>query len=126
MKTPVTMEDHHNSRWIGEPGRLLDCRLVSNGSVAVIVASPERARNLKQPPGHVSGHATCAAGDNLNTARHPTVEAGAKRFGETALRMAGITRGDIATSQLFDCNTYTVLVTLDSCTTSNRPSELAS
>jgi len=107
------MEDHHNSRWIGEPLRLLDCCLVSNGSVAVIVASPERARDLKQPPVHVLGYATCAPGDNLNPARHPTVETGAKRFGEMALRMAGITRGDIGTCQLFDCYTYTVLVTLE-------------
>ncbi|HME19896.1 MAG TPA: thiolase family protein [Acetobacteraceae bacterium] len=113
MKTPMTMEDHHNSRWIAEPLRLLDCCLVSNGAVAVIVTSSERARDLKQPPVHVLGYATCAPGDNQNTARHPAVETGAKRSGEMAFRMAGITRDDIGTCQLYDCYTYTVLVTLE-------------
>jgi hypothetical protein len=111
MKAPMTMADHHNSRWIAELLRLLDCCLVSNGAVAVIMTSPERARDLKQPPVHVLGCATCAPGDNLNTARHPAVETGAKRSGETAFRMAGITRDDIGTCQLYDCYTYTVLVT---------------
>jgi hypothetical protein len=87
--------------------------LVSNGPVAVIVTSPERARDLRQPPVHVLGYATCASGDNLLTARHPTVETGAKRSGEMAFRMAGITRDDIGTCQLYDCYTYTVLVTLE-------------
>jgi acetyl-CoA acetyltransferase len=77
------------------------------------VTSPERARDLRQPPVHVLGYATCSPGDNLNTARHPAVETGAKRSGEAAFRMAGITRDDIGTCQLYDCYTYTVLVTLE-------------
>ncbi len=113
MKAPMTMEDHHNSRWIAEPLRLLDCCLVSNGAVAIIVTSPERARDLRQKPVYVLGYAQCAPGDNLNTARHPGVETGAKQSGDVAFRMAGITRADIGTCQLYDCYTYTVLVTLE-------------
>ena len=37
----------------------------------------------------------------------PAVETGAKRSGEIAFRMAGITRDDIGTCQLYDCYTYT-------------------
>ena len=113
MQAPMTMADHHNSRWIAQPLRLFDCCLVSNGAVAVIVTSVERARDLKQPPVNVLGYATASPGDNLNTARHPAVETGAKRSGEMAFRMAGITRDDIGTCQLYDCYTYTVLVTLE-------------
>ena len=113
MKAPMTMEDHHNSRWIAEPLRLFDCCLVSNGAVAVIVTSAERARDLKQPPVNVLGYAQCAPGDNLNTSRHPAVETGAKQAGEAAFRMAGIKREDIGSCQLYDCYTYTVLVTLE-------------
>ena len=113
MKAPMTMDDHHNSRWIAEPLRLFDCCLVSNGAVAMIVTSPERARDLKQPPVHVLGYAQHAPGDNLNTARHPAVETGAKRAGDMAFRMAGIERKDIGSCQLYDCYTYTVLVTLE-------------
>lgn len=113
MKAPMTMADHHNSRWIAQPLRLFDCCLVSNGAVAVIVTSADRARDLKQPPVNVLGYATASPGDNLNTARHPAVETGAKRSGEMAFRMAGIAREDIGTCQLYDCYTYTVLVTLE-------------
>jgi acetyl-CoA acetyltransferase len=113
MKAPMTLEDHHRSRWIAEPLRLFDCCLVSNGAVALIVTSVERARDLKQPPVHVLGYAQRSPGDNLNTARHPAVETGAKHSGEVAFRMAGITRDDIGTCQLYDCYTYTVLVTLE-------------
>lgn len=113
MRKPMTLEDHHASRWIAEPLRLLDCCLVSNGAVAVVVTSPERARDLKQPPVHVLGYAQCSPGDNLRTDRHPAVETGAKQSGERAFRMAGITLNDIGTCQLYDCYTYTVLVTLE-------------
>jgi acetyl-CoA acetyltransferase len=113
MKKPMTLEDHQTSRLISEPLRLLDCCLVSNGAVAVIVTSSERARDLKQPPAYVLGYAQCAPGDNLRTDRHPGVNTGAKRSGEIAFRMAGITRDDIGTCQLYDCYTYTVLVTLE-------------
>jgi acetyl-CoA acetyltransferase len=113
MKQPMTLEDHHNSRFIAEPLRLFDCCLVSNGAVAIIVTSVERARDLRQPPVNVLGYAQCAPGDNLSTDRHPGVDTGAKRSGEIAFRMAGITRNDIGTCQLYDCYTYTVLVTLE-------------
>ena len=113
MQAPMTMEDHHKSRWIAEPLRLLDCCLVSNGAVAVVVTSAERARDLKQKPVHVLGYATASPGDNLDTSRHPAVETGAKKSGETAFRMAGITRDDIGMCQIYDCYTYTVLVTLE-------------
>jgi len=113
MTAPMTMDDHHTSRWIAEPLRLLDCCLVSNGAVAVVVTSAERARDLKQPPVHVLGYAQCAPGDNLRTDRHPAVETGAKQSGPRALRMAGITLDDIGTCQLYDCYTYTVLVSLE-------------
>jgi acetyl-CoA acetyltransferase len=113
MKQPMTMEDYYNSRFIAEPLRLFDCCLVSNGAVAVIVTSADRARDLRQPAINVLGYAQCAPGDNLRTDRHPAVETGAKRSGEIAFRMAGITRHDIGTCQLYDCYTYTVLVTLE-------------
>jgi hypothetical protein len=67
------------------------------------VTLSERLHDLKQPPVYVLGYATCVPGDNLNTARHPAVEIGAKRSGEMAFRMAGITRDDIGLCQLYDC-----------------------
>ena len=55
QRNPMTLDDYHGSRWIVEPFHLFDCTLVSNGAVAVVVTSSERARELQQPPVYVAG-----------------------------------------------------------------------
>ena len=110
---PMTLDDYHASRWIVEPLHLLDCCLVSNGAVAVIVTSAERARDLRQPPVYLLGFGQAAPGDNQRAGRDPAVHTGAKRSGELALRMADVALEDIDVLELYDCYTYTVLVTLE-------------
>ncbi len=47
-KRPITIEDHQASRWIVEPIlRLMDCCQESDGGVAIIVTSAERARDMR-------------------------------------------------------------------------------
>jgi acetyl-CoA acetyltransferase len=53
---PIAIEDHQNSKWVQEPVlRLLDCCQESDGGVALLVTSLERARDLKQPPVKITG-----------------------------------------------------------------------
>lgn len=53
---PITLEDHQSSKWVVEPVlRLLDCCQESDGGVALLVTSLERARDLKQKPVHIVG-----------------------------------------------------------------------
>jgi acetyl-CoA acetyltransferase len=51
---PITLEDHQRSRWIVEPVlRLLDCCQESDGGVALVITSLDRARDLRQPPARI-------------------------------------------------------------------------
>lgn len=113
MRAPITIADHQASRFIVEPLHLLDCCLVSNGGVALIVTSAERARDLRQKPAYVLGMGQGHPGDAMRRGREPMVETGARLAGETAFKMAGIERADISACELYDCYTYTVLVTLE-------------
>jgi acetyl-CoA acetyltransferase len=110
---PMTLADHQASRWIVEPFHLLDCCLVSNGGVAVIVTSAERAAALARPPVHVLGWAQAHPGHAQR--RHPDfgLVSGAASAGPAALAMAGVRLADVDVAELYDCYTFTVLLTLE-------------
>jgi acetyl-CoA acetyltransferase len=113
MRTPMTLEDYHASRWVVEPFHLFDCCLVSNGGVAVIVTSAERARDLRQPPVHVRGWAQSHPGHLFDRDDDFGLVTGAAQAGPAALSMAGVKIDEVDVAELYDCYTYTVLVSLE-------------
>ncbi len=112
-REPMTLEDHQASRWVAEPLHLLDCCLVSNGGVAVIVSRAEEAKDMRQPPAYIWGMGQGHPGDMRRRGWDVETETGAPMSKEKAFAMAGIGVGDIDVVQAYDCYTYTVLVTLE-------------
>jgi len=109
----MTLDDYHNSRWIIEPFHLYDCCLVSNGAVAVIVSSADAARDMPQPPAYILGMGQGHPGDNNRAGEDWETETGAQIAARTVYAMAGVGPSDIDICELYDCYTYTVLVTLE-------------
>ncbi len=112
-RDPMTLEDYYSSRWIVEPFRRADCCLVSNGGIAAIITSAERARDLRQPPAYILGMGQGHPGNLSRPGWDVETVTGAPIAKETAFRMAGIDVKDIDICELYDCYTYTVLVTLE-------------
>jgi acetyl-CoA acetyltransferase len=110
---PITLEDHQASRMIADPLRLLDCCLVSNGAVAVVVTSADRAASLRQPPVHVWGWGQAHPGYVNRRDSEFGLVTGAAQSGPEALKMAGVGVDDIDVREIYDCFTYTTLVTLE-------------
>ena len=112
MRTPITIEDHQNSRMIADPFHLLDCSLVSVGEGAVIVTGADRAKDHPHPPAYVLGMGYSCRFGNAAYAKNLTTVAG-KESSAQAYRMAGLGPKDVDVVELYDCFTYTVLVTLE-------------
>lgn len=115
---PITFEDHQKSKWIVEPVlRLLDCCQESDGGVALVVTTPERARDLRQRPAVITAAAQGAADDGeLMTSYYRDDIAGLPEMGVVAKKLwseSGLTPADIQTAFLYDHFTPFVLVQLE-------------
>ncbi|MEU9343085.1 thiolase family protein [Streptomyces sp. NPDC048278] len=113
FRDPLTVADHQASRMIAEPFHLLDCCLVSNGGIAVVVTTAERAAHLRRPPVHVLGWAQSHPGLPMHRDSDFGLVSGAAQAGPAAMKMAGISVGDVDVAELYDCYTFTALLTLE-------------
>jgi len=112
-RDPITLGDHQRSRWVAEPLHLLDCSLVSNGAIAVIVTSAGAAAAGRRPAVHVWGWGQGHPGHPMASGSDFGLGTGAVQAGRAAMGMAGIGPADVTMGQIYDCYTYTVLVTLE-------------
>lgn len=103
---PITLEDHQASRWIVEPLHLLDCCQESDGGQAIVVTTPERARDLAQPP--VTIHAAAqGAGENqdMMTSYYRDSITGLPEMGLVARQLwntSGLGPADIQAAIIYD------------------------
>jgi acetyl-CoA acetyltransferase len=115
---PITLDDHQASRWIIEPVlRLLDCCQESDGGVALVVTSVERARDLPNPPAVITAAAQGATFDGeMMTSYYRDDLTGLPEMGVVAARlwaMSGLSPADISTAFLYDHFTPFVLMQLE-------------
>lgn len=120
FRTEITVADHHASRMISDPLRLLDICMESDGAAAVILTSPERARDLKGTPVQVLGAAMAGgyrwgegmlSGHNMPEDDYPT--AGQRVSAEEVYRQAGVGPDDVDVAMVYDHFTPLVLMGLE-------------
>ena len=115
---PITLEDHQNSKWIMEPVlRLLDCCQESDGGVAILVTSLERARDLKQKPVRLLG-ATQSIPYNVEVISNfyhddLTVMPEACGVAKRLWRQTGLQPSEMQTAMIYDAFTPQVLMQLE-------------
>jgi acetyl-CoA acetyltransferase len=117
-RRPITLEDHQASRWIVEPVlRLLDCCQESDGGVALVVTTPERARDLRQRAAVILAAAQGAAADGeMMTSYYRDDITGLPEMEVVARKLwsqSGLTAADIQTAFLYDHFTPFVFVQLE-------------
>jgi acetyl-CoA C-acetyltransferase len=111
FRTPITVGDVVNARMISSPLHLLDCCVITDGGGAVVVASPEVARNCRQRPVWVLGVGEAVA--HQGAGQRDLIYVAAKQSHEPAFAMAGVTQEDIDMAMIYDSFTITVVETLE-------------
>jgi acetyl-CoA acetyltransferase len=109
MRRPLTMEDYLNSRWIVDPFRLFDCCLETDGAVAAVIVSADRAKDLAHRPVLVKGAAWGSGVNIINNGHTDLADSPAKLIADRLYRSAGIGPADVDFAELYDCFTYTLL-----------------
>lgn len=117
---PLTLEDHQASPMIADPHRLFDCCLESDGACALVVTTPERARDLAKtsveilaseqgaPRGYGFGPFT-----NANIADELYATGGCEEMAGRLWGKAGLGPADVDVAQLYDHFTGCVLMQLE-------------
>jgi acetyl-CoA acetyltransferase len=114
---PITLADHQASRWVVEPLHLLDCCQESDGGVAIVVTSVERARDLPHRPAVIAAAAQGSGPDQfVMTSYYRDDLLGLPEMGlvgDQLWAQSGLAPRDIEVAVLYDHFTPFVLVQLE-------------
>ncbi|MBK7952329.1 MAG: nonspecific lipid-transfer protein [Deltaproteobacteria bacterium] len=113
QRDPITIDDYLAARWINEPLRLYDCALEIDGAVALVLATAERAADLRRPPVGLHAHAEFT-GAGGSWERWPDLTTMySKEVAPALWDRSGLRPADVDVACMYDCFTYTVMVTLE-------------
>lgn len=113
---PITLADHQASRMIADPLRLLDCCQESDGAVAVVVTSTERARDLAAGAVPIVAAAQGSAREQFVMTSYYRDDLGIPEIGVVGRdlwRQSGLGPTDLQTAVLYDHFTPYVLMQLE-------------
>ncbi len=114
---PIAMKDYLEARMIVEPFCLLDCCPDTDGAVAVIVTSAERARDLKQRPAYIlaATQATATDGETVTCYHRPRISRGPESWyaSQELWRVSGVTPNDIDVCQFYDAFSVMPIIQLE-------------
>jgi acetyl-CoA acetyltransferase len=116
MRTPMTVADHHSSRLVSDPLRLFDCCIETDGAVAMIVTSAERARDCRQRPAWIRAGAMAAGGHHIRLStffERRRADDGAPRVAPQLWERAGIRPADVDVALFYDFFTPLVIMALE-------------
>ncbi|MGZ4432049.1 MAG: thiolase domain-containing protein [Trebonia sp.] len=111
LPNPVTVEEVLESPMISDPLHRLDCCVISDGGGALVVVSPEVARDLRRQTVKVLGHGESPK--LTDNGRIDLTYTGAVWSGPRAFEEAGVTQADIDYVSIYDSFTITVLQTIE-------------
>src|SRR5690606_23939550 len=94
LRNSITVDDVLASPVAASPLHKLDCCLVTDGAGAIVLASAERAKDLRQRPAYVLGAASAHTHSMISQMPDLTVTAG-KISGANAFRQAQLVPGDV-------------------------------
>ena len=114
---PITLAQHQSSRWVAEPLHLLDCCQESDGGVALVITSAERARDLAQRPAFIAAAAQGSGPDQyVMTSYYRDELAALPEMGVVGRQLwaqSGLTPSDVDVAVLYDHFTPYVLMQLE-------------
>ena len=113
---PLTLEGYLGARWISEPLCLYDNCLESDGAVALVVVSAERARDLKQRPALIHSFAQGLNRQHqtmTNYFRSDPLEGPAWACAKRLWANADVTPEDVDVAQLYDAFSPLVPLSLE-------------
>ncbi|UCE85156.1 MAG: lipid-transfer protein [Deltaproteobacteria bacterium] len=114
---PLTIEEHQASRFIVEPLRLYDCCQETDGGCAVVITTPERARDLEQPGALIRGVAQASAADQeqMTSFYRPSIATLPEMdlVARQVYAMSGLSPDDIDAAVIYDAFTSIVLWQLE-------------
>jgi acetyl-CoA C-acetyltransferase len=111
LRDVVSIDDVLSSPMVSSPLHRLDCCVITDGGGALIVVSPEVARDLDRHAVKVLGHGEAVK--HTDGGRVDITYTAARWSGPQAFEEAGVTPSDIDYAGIYDSFTITVLMTLE-------------